>query len=204
MDQESDLYWFPASFNATGSIVAFKAGSLLGADLGVQVDGAGAAVNPLHAGGAVALGIAGLAVELLTTLTGAQDVVLVGEGVAELGAELVCGKKLTVDVVGLGLGGVAEEQRLGKSLGGGDLDGRSGSADVLRESLSGLDSGQGAGSTSAVGEGLDVDGAGAVVDDNGLVGGGSSAEDGSESSEGAELHDGGLVGLGLGELKTVP
>lgn len=110
--------------------------------------------------------------------------------------------RLTVDVVGLGLSGVAEEQRLGKSLGGGDLDGRSSSADVLRESLSGLDSGQGAGGTSAVGEGLDVDGAGTVVDDNGLVGGGSSAEDGSESSEGAELHDGGLVRLGLSEVKS--
>lgn len=75
--------------NATGSKDDDKAANLLGADLGVQVDGAGAAVDLLHAGGAVALGIVGLAVELLATLTRAQDVVLISEGVAELSAELV-------------------------------------------------------------------------------------------------------------------
>lgn len=75
--------------NATGSKADDKATNLLGADLGVQVDGAGAAVDLLHAGGAVALGIVGLAVELLATLTRAQDVVLVSEGVAELSAQLV-------------------------------------------------------------------------------------------------------------------
>lgn len=75
--------------NATGSKADDKATNLLGADLGVQVDGARAAVDLLHAGGAVALGIVGLAVELLATLTRAQDVVLVSKGVAVLSAELV-------------------------------------------------------------------------------------------------------------------
>ena len=179
--------------NATGSKADDKATNLLGADLGVQVDGARAAVDLLHAGGAVALGIVGLAVELLATLTRAQDVVLVSKGVAVLSAELV------VNVVGLRLGRVAEEERLGESSGGGNLDGRTRGTEILRESLAGLDSGQGTGSTAAVGERLDVDGVGAVVDDIGLVGSSSRAEDGGEGGESSELHDDGLE-LGMENL----
>lgn len=105
---------------------------------------------------------------------------LVGEGVAVLGVELI------VDVVGVR--GVAEEERLGKSSGVGDLDSRARGAEVLRESLARLEGGQGAWRATVEGERLDVDGVGTVVDDNSLVGSGSSAEDGSKSSEGGELH----------------
>jgi len=157
---------------------------LLGADLGVKGDGVGAAVVLGAAGGAVAVGVTSLAVELLATITRVEDVALVGEGVAELGVELV------VDVVGVG--GVAEEERLGESAGVGNLDSRAGGAEVLRESLAGLEGGQGAGSTAVEGNGLDVDGGVAVVDDNGLVGGKSRAGEGRESGDGGELHFDGL------------
>lgn len=110
---------------------------------------------------------------------------LVGEGVAELGVELV------VDVVGVG--GVAEEERLGQSAGVGNLDGGAGGAEVLGESLAGLEGGQGAGSTAVEGDGLDVDVGGTVVDDDGLVGGDSRAGEGSESGDSGELHFDGLV-----------
>lgn len=65
-------------------------------------------------------------------------------------------------------------------------------AEVLRESLSGLDGGQGAGSTTVVGVRLDIDVGRAVVDDNGLVGSSSAAEEGSEGGEDGELHGDGF------------
>lgn len=65
---------------------------------------------------------------------------------------------------------------------------RASRAKVLRESLSGLDSGQGAGSTAVVGVRLDIDVGRAVVDDNGLVGSSSAAEESSKSGEDGELH----------------
>jgi len=40
---------------------------------------------------------------------------------------------------------------------------------------------------------LDVDGGGAVINDNSLVGGGSAADHGGESGEDAELHVGEYV-----------
>lgn len=61
-------------------------------------------------------------------------------------------------------------------------------AEVLRKSLSGLDSGQGAGSTTVVGVRLDIDVGRAVVDDNGLVGSSSAPEEGGKSGEDGELH----------------
>jgi hypothetical protein len=56
----------------------------LGTDAGCHTDRARAAEHLLHAWGAVAAGLVGLAIELLAARAGAQDVVLVSEGVAEL------------------------------------------------------------------------------------------------------------------------
>lgn len=153
---------------------------LLGADLGVEGDGVRAAVVLLAAGGAVALGVTSLAVELLAAITRVEDVVLAGEGVAVLSVELV------VDVVGVG--GVAKEERLVESSGVGNLDGRARGAEVLRESLARLEGGQGARSAAVEGNGLDIDGSVTVVDDDSLVGSGSRAEDGGGGGEGRELH----------------
>ena len=47
--------------------------------------------------------------------------------------------------------------------------------------------------TSIVRPRLDVDSGGTVVDDNGLVGGGSATDHGCESGEDAELHVGEYV-----------
>lgn len=57
---------------------------LRSADSSRDGNGAGAAVDLLHARSAVAASIIGLAVEELATRAGGQDVVLVGEGIAKL------------------------------------------------------------------------------------------------------------------------
>lgn len=62
---------------------------LLLAESGRQGDGLGAAVDLLHGRGAVARGVVGGAVELLAARAGREGVALAGEGVAELGAQLV-------------------------------------------------------------------------------------------------------------------
>ena len=59
------------------------------ADVGRQSDGLGAAVDLLHRGRAVALGVVGSAVEGLAAGSRAQRVAVLGEGVSELGAQLV-------------------------------------------------------------------------------------------------------------------
>jgi hypothetical protein len=56
----------------------------LGTDAGCHTDRARAAKHLLHAWGAVAARLVGLAIELLAARARAQDVVLVREGVAEL------------------------------------------------------------------------------------------------------------------------
>lgn len=61
-------------------------------------------------------------------------------------------------------------------------------SEILRERLSGLDSGEGASGTAVVGVRLDVDGSGAAVDDNGLLGRGK-AQEGSDGDDG-DLHGG--------------
>lgn len=55
----------------------------LGTNASCHTDWARAAEDLLHAWGAVTAGLVGLAVELLAARAGAQDVVLVGEGVAK-------------------------------------------------------------------------------------------------------------------------
>lgn len=62
---------------------------LLLADGGRQVDGFGAAVNPLHRRCAVARSVVRSAVEYLAARPGAQTVAVRGEWVAKLSAELV-------------------------------------------------------------------------------------------------------------------
>jgi hypothetical protein len=155
---------------------------LLLADGGGQGDGLGAAKDLLVGGSAVAGVVLGGAAELLAAVAGAQGVLGVGKGVAKLGAELVVG------VVGVAGEAVAEEQGLVKSLGLGDLDSRARGAELLGEGLARLDGGEGA-SAAAVGEGLDVDGDGAVVLDDGVLGGGE-AEHGGGGNNG-DLHDDG-------------
>jgi hypothetical protein len=173
------LYIYLGTYASVVKNIAL-ASHLFGADLGVKSDGVGASVVLGAAGSAVALGVASLAVELLAAITRVQDVVLGGKGVAVLSVKLV------VDVVGVR--GVAKEERLVESAGVGNLDGRARSAEILGESLTRLESGQGTGSTAVEGDGLDVDGGVTLVDDDGLVGGRSSAEEGSSSGDGGELH----------------
>lgn len=62
---------------------------ILGADRGSQVDGLRAAKHLLGRGGAVASGVARRAIKEHAAVAGRQDVVLVGERIAVLGAELV-------------------------------------------------------------------------------------------------------------------
>lgn len=64
---------------------------------------------------------------------------------------------------------------------------------VLSKLLARLESNQGSWVTSIVGPRLDVDSGGTVVDDNGLVGGGSATDHGGESGKDAELHVGEYV-----------
>ena len=61
----------------------------LNAEVGLEVHGQRAAVDDALPGGAVAVGVVGVAVELLAPITGRQLVVLVGEGVAPLRAKFV-------------------------------------------------------------------------------------------------------------------
>lgn len=99
------------------------------------------------------------------------------------GPEQKCGGEvLTVSVVVVLAEGVAEEERLVKSLGLGDLDGRAGGPEVLLEGLAGLDGSERTGLATAVGVGLDVDGGVALVGDDGLLGG-SDSEEGSDGDE---------------------
>lgn len=74
----------------------------------------------------------------------------------------------------------------GISLSSGGQTYRARRPEVLSEALAGVDGGQGAGLASAVGEGLDIDGRLAAVDDDGLLGGGE-AEDGGDGEDGG-LH----------------
>lgn len=69
---------------------------------------------------------------------------------------------------------------------------RASSALGFSKSLSGLDCGQGTGGAAIVGEGLDIDGLVAIVDDNGLVDGSGSTKDGTKGGKNSELHGGGL------------
>lgn len=55
----------------------------LGTNASCHTDRARAAEDLLHAWGAVAAGLVGLAVELLAARAGAQNIVLVGKGVAK-------------------------------------------------------------------------------------------------------------------------
>lgn len=64
--------------------ITLKIRLLLGADAGIDINRAGAAVDLLHAGSAVAAGGIGSTVKLLTASTGAEDVALLGEGVSPL------------------------------------------------------------------------------------------------------------------------
>lgn len=57
---------------------------LSGAKLGKQRNRLRASADLLHGSAAVAVLVVGLAVELLTAVTGVEEVVLVGEGVAVL------------------------------------------------------------------------------------------------------------------------
>ena len=74
---------------------------------------------------------------------------------------------------------------------------RTGSAEVLGELLSGSNCRQGTGSAAIIGDRLDIDGVGAVVDDNGVLGTGT-AQEGGDGGENAELHGG---GWGFGERR---
>lgn len=111
----------------------YKTRLLLGADAGVQVNRAGAAVDLLHAGSAVAAGGVGSAVKLLTASTRAEDVALVGEGVSPLTgmgvsmvqetlSSLYLPAQLIVDIVGLSGRRVTEEEGAGQGSGLGNLD----------------------------------------------------------------------------------
>ena len=104
--------------------------------------------------------------------------------------------RLTVGIVGVVGERVAKEQRLVEGLGLGDLDGlsklsapdsrawvifwtyRARGTQVLPERLSGLHGGERTGLATVIGEGLDVNVGVAVVDNDGLLGGGQAHEGG--------------------------
>ena len=76
---------------------------------------------------------------------------------------------------------------------------RAGLAEVLREGLAGLNGSQRARGTSVVGERLDVDGNGALVVDNRLLGRGASGGNGSAGEDSRQLH---FCGKGFVELRN--
>lgn len=128
------------------------------------------------------------------------------------------GSELTVNIVGLRGRRITKEERVGKGLGGGDLNSlncknngltvvptcvlrvkrsqssgkkstnRATGEQVFGESLTRLDGSQGAWRCAVVGIRLDIDGGRAVVDDNSLVGRSGATEHGGEGGENAELH----------------
>ena len=70
-------------------------------------------------------------------------------------------------------------------------------AEVLGEALARLDSGQGTGLAAIVGVRQNVDGVGARVDDNGLLGNGGAAQKSGGGGEDAQLHDGQMFNCGM-------
>lgn len=67
---------------------------------------------------------------------------------------------------------------------------RSGGSEGLEEGLSGSQGGQGTGGAAVVGERLDVDGVGAVVPDDSLLGRDAGGSEGDTHDSAEELHFG--------------
>lgn len=100
--------------------------------------------------------------------------------------------ELVVGVVGVAGEGVAEEEGAVEGLGGGDLDGGAGGAELLGEGAAVLgQGGQGAGGGAVKGERLDVDGEVAVVLDVGVAG--LLGRDGGGEQGGGRGEDGGVL-----------
>jgi hypothetical protein len=106
----------PIAIHHNGSVSAIC--SLLCADRSSDSSRAWTSKDLLHTGSAVAARLSCTAIKLLATRSRAENVVLVGKRVSKFSAKLV------VNIVGLGGRRVSEEEGLGESSAGGNLDSR--------------------------------------------------------------------------------